>query len=820
MRKAILGAIALLLCGPALARPDLQPASPTAFLVTAAGGVNRISVEVHNPAGVPERHLIRETVAPVSAGVSGTDPARLAAFAAWTENGSETWSAWSSDGGATWVEARPTPMDLRLRIGSVYPNESLPKSNLDLPASGNLFIVQFRTVSLPEWRTALERAGASILAFFPQNAHVVRVDPTLLPQLSALEFVQRVEPYRASDRLEGALQDWLGTTYGPEQMRVNAVVFEWGPAGKARLAAAAQALGARVEASDPTGHIVELTVTRDQLRRLASNSDLMWVDQWSGPENDMDLLRGDSGANWLETTWGQCGQGVRGEVLDAGIEQTHMDFDGILMHTVANVDSHGTSTYGIVFGNGNRDGDGQAKGTGQVVCSSQGIFADYDNMGDRFTHTQQLKNSPYFASFQSNSWGNALTTAYNSYSNQLDDIIWRLDIAIAQSQSNNGNRSSRPQAWAKNIISVGGEYHYDTLATTDDCWCNGASIGPAEDNRIKPDVSYWYDQIYTTTSGNTYTTNFGGTSAATPATAGVVGLIVQLWSDNVWNTNPVGGTVFERQPHFSTIKSLLINNANQYPFTGTAADLTRVHQGWGRPSVRNARERAVKSFVVDQTTPLALNQAATYSLVVDPGQADLKITMGYPDPPGTISATLHRINNLDLKVTSPSATIYYGNNGLTAGNWSTSGGSPNNVDTVENVFVSAPQAGIWVVEVRATEINQDAYTTTPAADATFSLVVTGAYQGAPPVCGDATCNGGETKCSCPADCGVPPASEVPGSTCKDGINNDCDAATDCADSDCATAAECTCKPLGQSCTTSTQCCSNRCRGTKGIKTCQ
>ena len=77
-----------------------------------------------------------------------------------------------------------------------------------------------------------------------------------------------------------------------------------------------------------------------------------------------------------------------------------------------------------------------------------------------------------------------------------------LDIAITQSQSNNGNRSSRPQAWAKNVISVGGVKHYDTLDTSDDAWAGGASIGPAFDGRIKPDVSYWYDYIYTTTTGS------------------------------------------------------------------------------------------------------------------------------------------------------------------------------------------------------------------------------------------------------------------------------------------------------------------------------
>lgn len=39
----------------------------------------------------------------------------------------------------------------------------------------------------------------------------------------------------------------------------------------------------------------------------------------------------------------------------------------------------------------------------------------------------------------------------------------------------------------------------------------------------------------------------------TPETAGVLGLIVQMWSENVWGTNPQGSTVFERQPHASTM---------------------------------------------------------------------------------------------------------------------------------------------------------------------------------------------------------------------------------------------------------------------------
>jgi hypothetical protein len=104
---------------------------------------------------------------------------------------------------------------------------------------------------------------------------------------------------------------------------------------------------------------------------------------------------------------------------------------------------------------------------------------------------------------------------------------------------------------------------------------------------------------------------------------------------------------------------------------------------------------------------------------------ELRVTLAYPDVPGTTSATLHRINDLSLRVVSPSGTIYHGNNGLLAGNYSTPGGSPNTIDTVENVLVPNAEVGTWTVEVRAAEINADAYPTTPAADAVFALVVTG-----------------------------------------------------------------------------------------------
>ncbi len=802
-RVAVPLVLAAVIAAPAAGKPRL--------VVEPGAGVNKVFAEVEVGNGQVRRSLLRVTPSPVTPGATGSDPAGRASFATWNEAG-ERWFAASQDSGRSWSDSRAIQTALRLLAGAVEPGSQAPAvpPGLAQSAEGRLFLVQFRTLSLPEWRAALQDLGVEVLNYFPFNAHIVRMSPGLAHTVAGLDFVERVEPYHPAHRLEPELRDWVQAEGGPAEFRVRVMAFEWGTEGKERIRQAAQADGAGVAANTPSGHVIELVVNRGQLRRLAAHDDVLWVDRWSVPENDMDLVRGDTGANFLETNFGTCGQGVRGEVLDGGFESTHQDFDGVILHGSNTSASHGTSTYGIVFGNGNRDGDGNAQGLGQLVCGAQGISADYDFLTDRFAHTQRLKGSPYFASFQSNSWGNALTTAYGSISSEMDDIIWRLDIAIAQSQSNAGTQSSRPQAWAKNVISVGGVYHFNTASTTDDRWNSGASIGPAADGRLKPDVHYWYDSIFTTNSGNAYTTGFGGTSAATPEVAGVLGLMVQMWSENVWGTNPQGSTVFERQPHASTIKALLINNAVQYPFTGTTSDLTRTHQGWGRPSARLARERAAASLVVDESTPLQLNQAATYTVVVPAGAADLKVTMVYPDPPGTTSASLHRINDLNLRVTSPAGTVYWGNNGLNAGNWSTAGGSANTVDTVENVFVQNPAAGSWTVEVRAAEINQDAHPDTAAADAVFALVATGGTS-QPAVCGNGILEAGE-GCD---------GSNLGGQTCQTfGFNSGtltCNANCTLNTGACVNL----CTAQGGACTQNSQCCPGlSCKGKPGAKTCR
>ncbi|WP_246001536.1 S8 family serine peptidase [Allorhizocola rhizosphaerae] len=185
----------------------------------------------------------------------------------------------------------------------------------------------------------------------------------------------------------------------------------------------------------------------------------------------------------------------------------------------------------------------------------------YSTVTDRYAHTAQLVNPSlnFRAVFQSSSWGSAPTTAYTTVSADMDRIVFDHDLLICQSQSNAGTRNSRPQAWAKNVVSVSGQYHRNTLARTDDAWSSGALIGPAADGRLKPDLSHCYDQINTTSSASatSYTSTFGGTSGATPITCGNFGLLFQMWADGVFAGSPgLGRDVFDSRPHAATAKAL------------------------------------------------------------------------------------------------------------------------------------------------------------------------------------------------------------------------------------------------------------------------
>jgi len=624
--------------------------------------------------------------------------------------------------GVTWSRPRATTYSVRLRFGEFDPLVSTPDvGELPLPTGGGLFLVQYHTQPLEAFGRALEDLGGTVHRFMTDHTHVVHLPGAAVEQVAALPFVRWVGTYQPAYRLDEVLLADLTAGRLEAQRRYVIQVLERGPAMKAVVAERIRAAGGTVEAQIPEGFMLEATLSPAQLAAVLAYDQVLWVDAWGGPVTYMDKVRVDGGAEFLEAVTGWTGQGVAGEVLDSGILEGHQAFSSVLLHKGNSSNtSHGTSVSGIVFG----DGTGNGAGRG-MLPDGKHVFASIQNLGNRYTHTAELLAAPYRCVFQTNSWG----YGYGQYTNstaELDDIAFLHDIVICQAQGNSGNSASEVLSWAKNVLSVGGIRHNNTQSISDD-FHGGASgsTGPAPDGRIKPDLSFWYDSILTTSDSGGYTSGFGGTSAATPETAGHVGLFMQMWSEDLFGTSKGLPTVFGNRPKATTAKAMMINSADQYAFSGGQHDLKRVRQGWGRANVERLYEDRERYFIVDETDVLTNLASISYSLQVPSGEDELRATLVYLDVMGTTSASQHRINDLSLRVTAPDGTQYWGNRGMKTAMFNSSGGSSNTLDTVENVWVDGPMAGTWTVEVLADEVNQDAHVETGAVDADFALVVSG-----------------------------------------------------------------------------------------------
>lgn len=496
----------------------------------------------------------------------------------------------------------------------------------------------------------------------------------------------------------------------------------------------------------------------------------------------------DARMNYMHNAWKVSGQSI---VVRHGTEDDQLPAGQFL--------PHGTATYGIVFGNdaarsfkGMLPGAGRGADTeGAGIFSSSFRLTDYTEQQDnfpigtvtRYEHTCELVGlgtaTNYRAVFQSNSWGTSqnnfplLSYTYSTRTANIDATIWKTDLVICQSQGNTGSRNGRTEGWAKNIVSVGGFGHQNNVGDADDIAsgspinyfsdcninaypdcpgnpiCNNypvdASRGPAPDQRFKPDLCHFYENVETSAyrlpglgeDENTfYTCYFAGTSAATPIVAGHFGLFFQMWNqENFINHGDATQAVFDTRCHASTARAALINSAFRY--TVQSGFFRRDNEGWGRPELFDEmREYRCHYFMADEELNLtAVGQHGLYVLNID-GSLPLKVTMAYADPSGVPYSepplegkftAPNRVNDLDLLVHHPDGvTVYRGNHGLGTGDWSVPGGSADSLNTIENVFIAEPTPGIWTIEVLLTELNQDGDPETSSVDdVDFGLVVFG-----------------------------------------------------------------------------------------------
>lgn len=634
-------------------------------------------------------------------------------------------------------------LKIRLKADTFDPLKEQPDipAALKLTRPNNYYLIQCNGPIQPEWINQLEDRGIVILGYIPDYAYVVYMEEATKPLAEQLSFIRWTGFYHPAYKIDPRLRLSGG------EIELNVVVFRenGGDENLSEATRRIEELGGKIIYDGKDNFVLIVKIDASKIDDIAFIPEVEWIDESFPKGTCMDNVREFTGADTVHTC-GFDGSGIIGGVYDDGVEQDHPDFAGQILATYGDPPdaAHGTCTFGVIFSSGANNA--QAKG---MLPNAQGVFCYF-----HVSRTSSMLCLKY--------WGGAFlgsgfamadyNSQYESDSQENDHCVAYTDITMVWPAGNGGNsgaQSLSPDAVAKNVISVGALLHNDNSDREDDEWgpYPGAGIGlpsygPAADGRIKPDLCGPYEWVYTTDSvdgdlcdgyrvGNyVYKIGdgkYGGTSAASAVVAGATGIVYQMYRENLFGNNPSGET-----PHASTVKALLIVDAYQYEFT----QATRYQQGWGLPDLRKTLEIAERHFIVDEETALQTGESIEYSFTPEDG-SPLKISLVWTDYPAMPGADPALVNDLNLKVTAPDATVYWGNYGLESSHWSTSGGAPDSLNNVENVFIENPQSGQWTIEVIAENIAMDGHIETYyTVDQDFALVATTipSY-----ICGD--CNG-------------------------------------------------------------------------------
>ena len=435
---------------------------------------------------------------------------------------------------------------------------------------------------------------------------------------------------------------------------------------------------------------------------------------------------------------------------------------------------HGSHVAGTVAGDDLANplthdaGDGMAPGAKLVIqdCGFQtDNCADCPGIGncpiiDLNPVFQQAYNQG--ARIHTNSWGddenNPVQGLYSAGSEDADEFMWNnrdFLLVFAAGNSGPGSTTVGSPSTGKNVVAVGATLR----AGSAESMASFSSCGPTDDGRIKPDITMPGSGIISANSDNNVSSNncntksSSGTSMAAPGAAGNLALIRQYFVDGWYPTGAANGAdAFT--PSGALLKATLVNSGRN--MTGTAA-IPGGCQGWGRVLLDDTLHFAGEGrslFVEDDATGFSQGSTGedrTFVLNVASSSEPFKVTLTWTDFPSTPAASPHINNDLDLIVTGPGGTRL--GNVFSAGA-STTGGSADRLNSLEQVLIASPTAGSYTVTVRSFNV--------PNGPQAFALVASGdlaASCGVDADCDDGLfCNGAETCSAGSCQAGAAPCS--------------------------------------------------------------
>ena len=649
------------------------------------------------------------------------------------------------------------------------PIESRPAATIKPGDGGNesdYFIVQFGGIAVDEWLDSVRDAGVEVLQYIPNQAFFIYATTSAAAKVAGHSRVRWVGKYLAEQKKSPELQKFVDNVKGDRAM-FDVAVFDRADLGQVSAKVAAVIHGRlvqQIKLPNNFFNVIRVEASPSDLDAIANIPDVVRIDQYEKPraedERSSQIISGNfssttvlnaPGYNPL-TQFGVNGQNVTISMVDDGVS---IPGNGGFYITAANtVDGplrggspgatggHGHLNASIIAGDApfpGLDSDGYNYGLGVAPKSN---IINIPLLAGGYTGTEAntyndtvITAGPnsVLGSISNNSWGNGLNSnAYDSYAAQFDGFVRDASaapaidpICLVFSAGNSGPGTgslTRPKA-AKNIIAVGNSenirpgvlpFPVPTVsptptpigATADnmDDLRSSSSRGPAADGRVKPDITAPGTVITGSRAGTClsvtgcFDANHAysiGTSHAAPQVAGAAALFTQFWKNGHSGVNP--------SP--ALIKAAVINTAQEMNGVNTGTAIPNGNEGWGRLNMKYMLNTGVPTMYIDQSIVFSNPGVAQGMIgtVADPTKP-VRITLVWTDPPGTVDPAL--VNNLDLQV-NVNGNFYRGNvfsNGV-----STTGGSGDTVNNVENVFLPAgiPAGSFFSVGVSSVALNGD-----------------------------------------------------------------------------------------------------------------
>jgi hypothetical protein len=654
---------------------------------------------------------------------------------------------------------------IRLRVCTIDPEVGPPEIPADfrIPQEAlgaqRVHLVKLEGPITAEKRRILTDAGLEILTYMPDDAFVVEGAAADVERVAANPVVVWTGVFEPYYKVHPELLAQDG-----QPGKIKLYVKIWRPDRGGEVPRVVQRLGGWVfsDSRNPRFRKFGIEVPRADLRPIAAAlahlQDTAWIEEYPDYElcNDQTAWVCQSGLYEGQAT-PLYDNGILGEGQIVAVMDTGSDADMCYFYDEAqglpdatpnydqrkiiayigdgasdwDAQGHGTHTSGTVAGDdfatpGIRDtGDG-------IAPAAKLVIQDYGDSWDVYPPDDEY--AALFATWEigatihSNSWGwPGHAGEYHNDCEEIDLLMWDLQDFLAVYAAGNegpGADSIRPPGTSKNVLTVGAT---EPGADAEDM-ASFSSHGPTDDGRRKPDIAicggysiYSADSDGNPGSFNCSTTGMAGTSMATPGAAGCAALVSQYYADGYYPLGyPEPGMGFT--PSAALVKATIINSGDNMTGVYTAdsgsghGDIPTNGQGWGRIHLDNAlyfADDERKLFVDDHREGLATGESVSY-MVTNLGGMPFEVTLVWTDYPGSPSADVQLVNDLDLTVTYDGVE-YKGN--VYSGGESVSGGEYDRLNTVECVQFNEPVAGPIQVTVTAFNVPQSVQN--------YAIVITG-----------------------------------------------------------------------------------------------